>query len=123
MRAGLLRHRLRIQAPDVQFTLDGSQQVEFRDVTRADGTPLIVWGMVESRNENEHLIALQDTARTLVRLTVRWMPNLPSTYQLVMEDGRIFEPTGVMDKDERHRTLTIWAIEKSVPSPVLLSMA
>lgn len=114
MRAGMLRHRLTVQAPDVQERLDGSQEVTFSDVI-VKGRPLTIYGRVEPLRMDEFVIAGQDTSRTYVRLTVRYFAGLLPTMQFVMETGRVFEITGLLNNDERNRQYQILATEKLAP--------
>ncbi len=107
MQAGKLRKKLLIQAPDIQSRPDGSQEVLWH--TLHD-----VYGEVRPRVQQEQVIAGQDTARTQHVITLRFLPDgLPPTYQIVLKGtSRVFEPTGVLNIDERNRELRVLAIEK-----------
>ena len=115
MRAGLLRKRLRIEAPDIQIRSDGSQDVTFIPVI-VKGEPLVVYGRIEPLRMDEFVIGGQDVSRTFVRLTIRWHPAIPPTYQLVdVYSDRVFEITGVLNLDERNREIRLLATEKLAP--------
>jgi len=105
---------LTVQEPDVQILADGSQDVTFRDVLYK-GSPLTVYGRVEPLRADEFIVAEQDVSRSFVRLTIRYVPGLLPTMQLVMENGRIFEITGLMNLDARNRQIQILATEKLPP--------
>jgi head-tail adaptor len=116
MQAGKLRQRLTVQEPNVHIRLDGSQDVSFRDVMY-NGAPLTVYGRIEPLSMVEFVIAGQDTSRTYVKLTVRYFPGLLPTMRFVdAHDNRVFEITGVLNKDSRNREISILATEKLEPS-------
>lgn len=107
MRAGQLRHRLIVERPVVTEAPDGSQVV-----TYAPAYEDPVWGRIEPLRMTEQLIAAQVDARMTHRITLRYLP-LPPTYRLREQGtGRIFEPTGIKNMDERNRELQIMAIEQ-----------
>ena len=106
MQAGKLRKRLHIQIPTVTQDTDGGQIVTFATVET-------VWGEVKPLRMTEKLLAAQVAARETHLITLRYQTPLPPTYQLALKGTtRVFEPTGVVNVDERDRALQVTAIEK-----------
>jgi head-tail adaptor len=61
----------------------------------------------------EQLIAGQVAARLSHTITLRYRAALLPTAQLVLQpSGRVFEVVSVLDTDERHRELTVMALER-----------
>src|SRR5262245_46967012 len=105
MRAGELRHPLRVEEPLVTQSADGAQVITWQT------TVPLVWAQISPLRMTEKLIAAQQGGRETHHVVLRAPLVLPETYRLVMRSGRILEPTGVRNLDERGRTLDVMALE------------
>lgn len=104
MRAGLLRHRLRIEeAVDVINANGDGQPVKAWNVL---GT---VWGSVEPLTGRELFSAQQVSARTTHKITLRARSISPK-HRLIYGQ-RIFHLTSIANKSERDISLEIMAEE------------
>lgn len=105
MRAGLLRHRLIIEAPiSVVDDIGGARQ---------DWEPLMtVWGQIEPGRSKEFLVAQQIEPRLTHEITLRFTGELTAKHRL-REKGtaRVFNLQPPRDTMERNRELKIMAIE------------
>ena len=104
MRAGLLRHRLRIEeAADVTSASGDGQPTKAWNVL---GT---VWGSVEPLSGRELFSAQQVSARTTHKITLRARSVSPK--HRIVYGQRIFHLTSVCNKAERDISLEIMAEE------------
>jgi SPP1 family predicted phage head-tail adaptor len=104
MRAGLLRHRLRIEeAVDVTSTSGDGQPTKAWNVL---GT---VWGSVEPLSGRELFTAQQVSARTTHKITIRARSISPK-HRLVYGQ-RVFHLTSVANKSERDISVEVMAEE------------
>lgn len=104
MRAGLLRHRVTIQAPRHPENERGEAVAEWADVAT-------VWASVEPLIGRERWTAQQVMPETTHRVRIRYRPGLTAAHRLKFGD-RILHIDSVVDPQERHRELEILAREE-----------
>lgn len=100
MRAGKLRHRLDVQAPEETQDTFGAVTLTWRSV----GT---VWGSVEAEGGQENWRADKVEADRSGTATIRYYPGLTSRHRLVTEDGRILNVVSAIDREGRRREMTV----------------
>lgn len=106
MRAGKLRHRIRIETPTVSLAEDGGQGILW-------SLQAVRWGSIEPIKMTERLIAEQMDARRTHRITLRGQGlSIDTTCRLVHEStGRMFQPTEALNPGERGIEAHIMAVE------------
>lgn len=106
MRAGDLRHRIRInRMVDVQGEEFG--QNELQAVTYADRVP----ASVEPLNGRELIQADKQEAGVSHLVRMRWMPGIEPKMQIVFE-GRTLNIVSAINKGERRIELELMCLEK-----------
>ena len=106
MRAGLLRNRLDVQAPDVRHDTFGQQ-------TKSWTTIATVWGAVEPLRGNERFEAQTVAAQVSHKVRMRYDKSLDVTAKHRLLFGtRIFHIEAVMNLAERNRTLELLCREE-----------
>lgn len=103
MEAGKLRHRV-----DVQSLTRG--QNGFGEATMAWSTVAVRWASVEPVAGKEIMVGDQPQPQVTHRVCLRWMAGITSDCRLIHQ-GRAFNISAVMDKDERRRELELLCIE------------
>jgi uncharacterized phiE125 gp8 family phage protein/SPP1 family predicted phage head-tail adaptor len=103
MRAGALRHRIRIQ--NHTETQDSVGQV-----TRTWATCGIKWAKVEPLSVNERLRAQQIDAKISHKITLRWFENFNPDQRILFKD-RYFYIKGSIKRDEINNEMIIMAEE------------
>lgn len=109
MKAGRLRHRVRIEA--LRDLLDSSGQViqdpVSGEVSRAWILVAEVWAAVEPLSAREFIQSNATQAAVTARITIRYRENLDASMRLV-HNGRIYNPVGFLsDADSGLEYLTI----------------
>lgn len=105
MRAGRLRFRLELQAPeDIRDDIGGVRQDWQTHAT--------VWGDIVPMSGRELWQAQQIESRLSHRLTLRYTPALLPSWRIRLKDtARVFQPVSVRTLEERDRTTEVLAFE------------
>lgn len=114
MQAGLLRRKLTIQQRPASQDAYGFNSVDASAWT----TVLTTWGQVKVRQGSAYMAALagQITPVATYLITLRYPPSISILAGMRVVDGsNIYVVQNVVDVDERHRTLTLYAT--MVPAP------
>lgn len=104
MDIGKLRHRVTLmQKTTVQDEIGqgSSHYTPFRTV----------WAAVESLSVKEYLAAGSERASSMVRIQLRYMPDLSADMQVVHQD-KTYEILSILDKNMRHIALELLCEEK-----------
>lgn len=104
MRAGTLRHRVRIQ--QLVQTGDGMGGImeTWQDVA-------VVWAAVEPLQGRELFEAQQVRAELSHRVRLRYRPDIAPKMRLIHK-GRVFHIESVINRDERNRELVLLCAEE-----------
>ena len=93
MRAGLLRHRITVQAATSSRNATGEPVAAWAAVG-------VRWGQILPLSGREATPGSQVEGRNTVRITIRYYPGLTAEHRLT-HDGRIFEILSVINPNER----------------------
>ena len=103
MRAGSMRHRIRIEAPTETQRPDGS-------VIRIWHTFLSAWASIEPLTGREHFAAEREQADVSHRIRMRFAPGITHKMRISFA-SRIFEIESVINVGERNRELILMCRE------------
>ena len=103
MRAGRLRHQVRIQTP-TKDTSPGAGDITWSDYAT-------VWAAVEPLRGNEFFTAQQVNAEVTGRVVIRYLSGITPEVR-VLFGTRTFEILSVIDVDERHEELQLMVKER-----------
>lgn len=106
MRAGLLRHRIRIDERVETQQTDGGTTTTWREYSETRARFEVLTG-------REFLASDEIRGETSHRITMRYLPGLRKSMRIVrLDDERVFDITSIVNLDERNRTLILLANEK-----------
>ena len=103
MRAGRLRHQMKIQAP-VKDNTPGSGEITWADYAT-------VWAQVEPLRGQEFFAAQQVNSEVTARIVIRYLAGVKPDMRIV-SGSRVFEIDTILDADELHRELRILVKER-----------
>lgn len=109
MRAGLLRERLEFQAKTQTISGPG-------DTTAAWPTAFTAWGRVkqEDGRASENAVGDRPLSQTAVTMIVRYDARIVTGMRVAWR-SRVFEIEGVLNRDERRKSLDLVMIERKSP--------
>lgn len=116
MKAGRLRHRVRIES--LQDLRDSTGQViqdpQTGEIARAWTLVAEVWAAVEPLSAREFIQSAATQAAVTVRITIRYRENLDASMRLI-HNGKVFNPAGFLaDADSGLEYLTIPAAVQGI---------
>ncbi len=103
MRAGELRHRIKIQQKSVTRGTMGGETVTWTDVST-------VWAAVEPISGREYYAAQQTQAEAQTRIRIRHLAGI-TTSMRVLWGTRVFDIIDVLDVKERGREIHLMCKE------------
>lgn len=105
LQAGKLRHRLQIcSVSSAQDTAGG--------ITQTPVPIFTTWGSIEALTASEKFAAHEFVSQVTHKIIVRYRPNFTFTSALqVAYNGRNFQVEGVLNPDERAKTIILMCIE------------
>ena len=103
MRAGRLRHRVKIQAP-FKDNAPGSGEITWNDYAT-------VWASIEPLRGREFFEALQVNAEVTGKVIMRYLAGV-SPDMRILHGNRVFEILSIIDVEERHRELQLMVTER-----------
>lgn len=109
MRSGLLRERLEFQTKTQTISTAG-------DVTAVWATAFTAWGRVKQEDgaSSESAIGDRPLSQTRVTMIVRYDARIVSGMRVSWR-SRVFEVQGILNRDERRRSLDLIMIERKSP--------
>lgn len=109
MKAGRLRHRVRIESFQEQRDSSGEviQDPQTGEIARAWTLVAEVWAAVEPLSAREFIASAATQAATTVRITIRYRENLDASMRL-NHNGKVYNINGLLaDNDSGLEYLTI----------------
>jgi SPP1 family predicted phage head-tail adaptor len=107
MRAGTLRHRVKIQKNNGTAGDYGEQSDNWQTVAEPDG---VVWASVSPLSGRELLLAQQVNAEATIRVSMRYWKGLTTDHH-ILHGTRELAIVSIVDRDDRHRDLELMCRE------------
>lgn len=103
VRAGKLRHRLKIEKKTVTRDTFGEEVITYTEVAT-------VWGSVEPLSGSEYFAARQTQSSVSHRVRMRYIEGIDAEYRITLGD-RVFEIDSVINPQERNAELVLMVTE------------
>ena len=103
MRAGRLRHRLRLQSQTQTRDAYGAAIISW-------ATEATVWGAIEPLSGREYFSQAQTQNEAKVRIVIRYRSSVDESWRVV-SGGKYYSIESVINHDERDRMMTLLCLE------------